>query len=285
MYCVSFPLIKVIDDFVTSVPHLEKEREPLCWLLSFPHSPLWACKRPSTSRSRIILENVHFPCVQRVGNSISCQSFLSVCSFVIRQVFLPHGMCQSHTCIISGLHLQAPRPDRGLRAMAGALPSCCPGCWALREWYLRCEAFIPSVQGCCGLQGLWPSVSMPSAWQSEGRWSCNPPIRRWGKLGGGMAEEALDRQVSRLVGFAQVTKTDRNEWAAVNCFFPPFCKNAVCLGAGDKPVSEYRSVLYYQVKQPRWMETLKVGCRNFSLALFSYCLLVPQVVLHSISFL
>ncbi|XP_010114465.1 PREDICTED: dedicator of cytokinesis protein 2 [Chlamydotis macqueenii] len=33
--------------------------------------------------------------------------------------------------------------------------------------------------------------------------------------------------------------------------------NAVCLGAGDKPVSEYRSVLYYQVKQPRWMETLK----------------------------
>uniref|UniRef100_A0A8C4UBD8 Dedicator of cytokinesis 2 n=1 Tax=Falco tinnunculus TaxID=100819 RepID=A0A8C4UBD8_FALTI len=35
--------------------------------------------------------------------------------------------------------------------------------------------------------------------------------------------------------------------------------NAVCLGAGDKPVSEYRSVLYYQVKQPRWMETLKVA--------------------------
>uniref|UniRef100_A0A8C5IVJ2 C2 DOCK-type domain-containing protein n=1 Tax=Junco hyemalis TaxID=40217 RepID=A0A8C5IVJ2_JUNHY len=35
--------------------------------------------------------------------------------------------------------------------------------------------------------------------------------------------------------------------------------NAVCLGAGDKPVSEYRSVVYYQVKQPRWMETLKVA--------------------------
>uniref|UniRef100_A0A8C3T2H6 Dedicator of cytokinesis 2 n=1 Tax=Chelydra serpentina TaxID=8475 RepID=A0A8C3T2H6_CHESE len=35
--------------------------------------------------------------------------------------------------------------------------------------------------------------------------------------------------------------------------------NAICLGAGDKPVSEYRSVLYYQVKQPRWMETLKVA--------------------------
>uniref|UniRef100_A0A803TVA9 Dedicator of cytokinesis 2 n=1 Tax=Anolis carolinensis TaxID=28377 RepID=A0A803TVA9_ANOCA len=29
--------------------------------------------------------------------------------------------------------------------------------------------------------------------------------------------------------------------------------------AGDKPVSEYKSVVYYQVKQPRWMETVKVA--------------------------
>ncbi|PIO02711.1 hypothetical protein AB205_0168650, partial [Aquarana catesbeiana] len=36
-------------------------------------------------------------------------------------------------------------------------------------------------------------------------------------------------------------------------------KNAICMGAGDKPVSEYRSVLYYQIKQPRWMETIKVA--------------------------
>uniref|UniRef100_A0A7N6B3Z0 Dedicator of cytokinesis 2 n=1 Tax=Anabas testudineus TaxID=64144 RepID=A0A7N6B3Z0_ANATE len=35
-------------------------------------------------------------------------------------------------------------------------------------------------------------------------------------------------------------------------------KNSICLGAGDKPVSEYRSVIYYQVKQARWMETFKV---------------------------
>ncbi|XP_053321341.1 dedicator of cytokinesis protein 2 [Spea bombifrons] len=35
--------------------------------------------------------------------------------------------------------------------------------------------------------------------------------------------------------------------------------NAICMGAGDKPVSEYRSVLYYQIKQPRWMETIKVA--------------------------
>uniref|UniRef100_A0A8C9SSM2 Dedicator of cytokinesis 2 n=1 Tax=Scleropages formosus TaxID=113540 RepID=A0A8C9SSM2_SCLFO len=34
---------------------------------------------------------------------------------------------------------------------------------------------------------------------------------------------------------------------------------SICLGAGDRPVSEYKSVIYYQVKQPRWMETFKVA--------------------------
>uniref|UniRef100_A0A8C1GNR4 Dedicator of cytokinesis 2 n=1 Tax=Cyprinus carpio TaxID=7962 RepID=A0A8C1GNR4_CYPCA len=36
-------------------------------------------------------------------------------------------------------------------------------------------------------------------------------------------------------------------------------KNSICLGAGDRPVNEYRSVIYYQIKQPRWMETFKVA--------------------------
>uniref|UniRef100_A0A8C5AEI3 Dedicator of cytokinesis 2 n=1 Tax=Gadus morhua TaxID=8049 RepID=A0A8C5AEI3_GADMO len=36
-------------------------------------------------------------------------------------------------------------------------------------------------------------------------------------------------------------------------------KNSICLGAGDKAVNEYRSVIYYQIKQPRWMETIKVS--------------------------
>uniref|UniRef100_A0A8C9TPR7 Dedicator of cytokinesis 2 n=1 Tax=Scleropages formosus TaxID=113540 RepID=A0A8C9TPR7_SCLFO len=36
-------------------------------------------------------------------------------------------------------------------------------------------------------------------------------------------------------------------------------KCSICLGAGDRPVSEYKSVIYYQVKQPRWMETFKVA--------------------------
>ncbi|KAJ8337914.1 hypothetical protein SKAU_G00368800 [Synaphobranchus kaupii] len=35
--------------------------------------------------------------------------------------------------------------------------------------------------------------------------------------------------------------------------------NSICLGAGDKPANEYRSVIYYQIKQPRWMETFKVA--------------------------
>ncbi|KAL0608482.1 Dedicator of cytokinesis protein 2 [Plecturocebus cupreus] len=34
--------------------------------------------------------------------------------------------------------------------------------------------------------------------------------------------------------------------------------NAICVGAGDKPMNEYHSVVYYQVKQPRWMETVKL---------------------------
>ncbi|XP_035017621.1 dedicator of cytokinesis protein 2 isoform X2 [Hippoglossus stenolepis] len=36
-------------------------------------------------------------------------------------------------------------------------------------------------------------------------------------------------------------------------------QNSICLGAGDKAVGEYRSVIYYQIKQPRWMETFKVA--------------------------
>ncbi|XP_056328872.1 dedicator of cytokinesis protein 2 [Danio aesculapii] len=35
--------------------------------------------------------------------------------------------------------------------------------------------------------------------------------------------------------------------------------NSICLGAGDRPVNEYKSVIYYQIKQPRWMETFKVA--------------------------
>uniref|UniRef100_G1Q8D9 C2 DOCK-type domain-containing protein n=1 Tax=Myotis lucifugus TaxID=59463 RepID=G1Q8D9_MYOLU len=38
-----------------------------------------------------------------------------------------------------------------------------------------------------------------------------------------------------------------------------FLQNAICVGAGDKPMNEYWSIVYYQVKQPRWMETVKVA--------------------------
>lgn len=30
-------------------------------------------------------------------------------------------------------------------------------------------------------------------------------------------------------------------------------------GAGDEGILEYKSVIYYQVKQPRWFETIKVS--------------------------
>uniref|UniRef100_UPI00398F6CFE dedicator of cytokinesis protein 2-like isoform X2 n=1 Tax=Pristiophorus japonicus TaxID=55135 RepID=UPI00398F6CFE len=35
--------------------------------------------------------------------------------------------------------------------------------------------------------------------------------------------------------------------------------NAICQGAGDKPVTYSQSVVYYQLKQQRWMETVKVA--------------------------
>ncbi|XP_078717845.1 dedicator of cytokinesis protein 1-like isoform X3 [Lampetra fluviatilis] len=36
-------------------------------------------------------------------------------------------------------------------------------------------------------------------------------------------------------------------------------ENVICLGAGTNPVTEYKSVVYYQVKAPQWFETVKVA--------------------------
>ncbi|MBN3290076.1 DOCK1 protein, partial [Polypterus senegalus] len=36
-------------------------------------------------------------------------------------------------------------------------------------------------------------------------------------------------------------------------------ENVIFPGAGDEGISEYKSVVYYQVKQPRWFETVKVA--------------------------
>ncbi|KAK7918813.1 hypothetical protein WMY93_010097 [Mugilogobius chulae] len=35
--------------------------------------------------------------------------------------------------------------------------------------------------------------------------------------------------------------------------------NVIFAGAGDDGINEYKSVIYYQVKQPRWFETIKVA--------------------------
>ncbi|CDR18401.1 unnamed protein product, partial [Oncorhynchus mykiss] len=65
--------------------------------------------------------------------------------------------------------------------------------------------------------------------------------------------------------------------------------NSICLGAGDRPLNDYRSVIYYQVKQPRWMETFKVSecvcvcacvcvcvCLNDKLCLIQACHMFAQ---------
>uniref|UniRef100_A0A8C7E989 Dedicator of cytokinesis 2 n=1 Tax=Nothoprocta perdicaria TaxID=30464 RepID=A0A8C7E989_NOTPE len=72
-----------------------------------------------------------------------------------------------------------------------------------------------------------------------------------------------DIYITLLSGdFDKYNKTTQRNVEVIMCVCDEDGKvipSAVCLGAGDKPVSEYRSVLYYQVKQPRWMETLKVA--------------------------
>lgn len=44
------------------------------------------------------------------------------------------------------------------------------------------------------------------------------------------------------------------------CVFSLLClQNVIFPGAGDEGINEYKSVIYYQVKQPRWFETIKVS--------------------------
>lgn len=142
------------------------------------------------------------------------------------------------------------------------------------------------------LRPLWPRTSASAASQGwggrelapGGQWSSGltqASAVGWGKAaarGGGGSRSVPCFLVWFCSSHKKIIET--NEPLSTVSFF--FLKNAVCLGAGDKPVSEYRSVLYYQVKQPRWMETLKVWCRYFSLAFFF--LVSHAEKLHSISF-
>ncbi|XP_036279632.1 dedicator of cytokinesis protein 2 isoform X3 [Pipistrellus kuhlii] len=72
-----------------------------------------------------------------------------------------------------------------------------------------------------------------------------------------------DIYITLLQGdFDKYNKTTQRNMEVIMCVCTEDGKtlsNAICVGAGDKPMSEYRSVVYYQVKQPRWMETVKVA--------------------------
>uniref|UniRef100_H0WLI3 Dedicator of cytokinesis 2 n=1 Tax=Otolemur garnettii TaxID=30611 RepID=H0WLI3_OTOGA len=72
-----------------------------------------------------------------------------------------------------------------------------------------------------------------------------------------------DIYITLLQGdFDKYNKTTQRNVEVIMCVCTEDGKtlpNAICVGAGDKPMNEYRSVVYYQVKQPRWMETVKVA--------------------------
>ncbi|NXI72088.1 DOCK2 protein, partial [Anseranas semipalmata] len=48
-------------------------------------------------------------------------------------------------------------------------------------------------------------------------------------------------------------------WSRTSSPLLPSPQNVIYHGAGDKPASEYRSVVYYQQRHQRWMETVKIA--------------------------
>lgn len=87
-------------------------------------------------------------------------------------------------------------------------------------------------------------------------------------------------------------------WAAViildniipslSFFFHP--KKAIHPGAGYEGISEYKSVVYYQVKQPCWYETVKVRMYHLSSLscvkprFVAFLLFTPKLVLLCLKF-
>ncbi len=65
----------------------------------------------------------------------------------------------------------------------------------------------------------------------------------------------------------QTTYCTRKEklFSSSRCFFPTFSfslQKAIFPGAGYEGITEYKSVIYYQVKQPCWNETVKVQTQD-----------------------
>ncbi|NWS44433.1 DOCK2 protein, partial [Probosciger aterrimus] len=130
---------------------------------------------------------------------------------------------------------------------------------------------VTASKGDSGGQGLWVTVKMLVGDVSQARKDYPHLVDRTTVVARklGFPEIIMpgdirnDIYITLLYGdFDKYNKTTQRNVEVIMCVCDEEGKvmpNAVCLGAGDKPVSEYRSVLYYQVKQPRWMETLKVA--------------------------
>uniref|UniRef100_A0A8B9N142 Dedicator of cytokinesis 1 n=1 Tax=Accipiter nisus TaxID=211598 RepID=A0A8B9N142_9AVES len=65
--------------------------------------------------------------------------------------------------------------------------------------------------------------------------------------------------VARKMGFPEIIMPGKPFIDINISSFVCVFKSVIFPGAGDEAISEYKSVIYYQVKQPRWFETVKVA--------------------------
>ncbi|NXE84792.1 DOCK2 protein, partial [Cochlearius cochlearius] len=121
------------------------------------------------------------------------------------------------------------------------------------------EVIMPGKQG-GGLAPPW----MVSGGPSMGLWGA--PLQRGPGLADGavppgdvrndiyltLVQGEFDKGNKKTQKNVEVTVSVCDESGSV-------VQNVIYHGAGDKPVSEYRSVVYYQQRHQRWMETVKIA--------------------------
>lgn len=101
------------------------------------------------------------------------------------------------------------------------------------------------------------SVSEPGSMLAAGFGWIRPWTAAGVLLGGGVPRHSRSA-LAHLPGAGGVTGVGSGSARADENSLCLLSKHVIFPGAGDEAISEYKSVIYYQVKQPRWFETVKV---------------------------